>query len=76
MQSDPSEIVRLVTTKSRLCVADAEFPLEYDNLLRGSRNQLRSSMKLLTQTRGRLHPPSLSQVHFDAIVHLPMESGR
>jgi hypothetical protein len=48
----------------------------YDNLLRGSRNHLRSYMKLLLQSGGSYAPQYLTQTEFDAIVNSSHENGR
>jgi hypothetical protein len=48
----------------------------YDNLLRGSRNHLRSYMKLLLQLGGSYVPQYLTQTEFNAIVNSAYENGR
>ena len=57
-------------------IDNADILLVYDNLLRGSRNHLRSYMKTLIQQGGSYTPQYITQTAFDAIVNSPMESGR
>jgi hypothetical protein len=47
----------------------------FENLLRGSRNHLRSFVKLITLAGGTYVPQILSQEEFDEIVTTPIESG-
>lgn len=54
---------------------NADIALVYDNLLRGSRNHLRSYMKALTQQGGTYVPKYISQAEFDAIVNSVTEKG-
>lgn len=63
--------------QSRIAEVDnADILLVYDNLLRGSRNHLRSYMRNLTNQGGSYTPQYLSQAAFDAIVQSAMEPGR
>lgn len=57
-------------------IDNADILLVYDNLLRGSRNHLRSYMKTLVQQGGSYTPQYITQAAFDAIVNSPMETGR
>jgi hypothetical protein len=57
-------------------IDNVDILLVYDNLLRGSRNHLRSYMKTLTQQGGSYTPQYITQAAFDAIVNSPMETGR
>ena len=54
---------------------NADLQLVYDNLQRGSRNHLRSYVKLLTQQGGSYVPQYITQAEFDAIVGSPIETG-
>lgn len=57
-------------------IDNADILLVYDNLLRGSRNHLRSYMKTLLLQGGSCTPQYISQAAFDAIVNTPIETGR
>jgi len=57
-------------------IDNADILLVYDNLLRGSRNHLRSYMQTLLQQGGSYMPQYISQATFDAIVNTPIETGR
>ncbi len=57
-------------------VDNADILMVYDNLLRGSRNHLRSYMRNLTNQGGSYTPQYLSPAAFDAIVQSAMETGR
>lgn len=57
-------------------IDNADILLVYDNLLRGSRNHLRSYMKTLLLQGGSYTPQYISQAAFDAIVNTPIETGR
>lgn len=57
-------------------IDNADILLVYDNLLRGSRNHLRSYMKTLILQGGSYTPQYITQTEFDAIVNSPMETGR
>jgi hypothetical protein len=57
-------------------VDNADILMVYDNLIRGSRNHLRSFMKTLTDLGGSYTPQYISQAEFDAILASPMEGGR
>jgi len=56
-------------------VDNADILLVYDNLLRGSRNHLRSFYGALLKQGGSYTPKYLTQAEFDAIVESPMETG-
>lgn len=56
-------------------VDNADIEMVYENLMKASRNHLRSFMKVLTQQGGTYTPQYLTQVEFDAIVNSPMETG-
>ena len=67
---DMRDIVALMAT------ADNEDILSvYSELLRGSRNHLRSYWKVLQQQGGLYTPQYLTQAEFDAIVNSAMETG-
>jgi len=48
----------------------------YENLLRGSRNHLRSFHKQILNYNGYFEPSYITQEHYDEIVNSPMETGR
>lgn len=50
-----------------------DIKLVYDNLLKGSRNHLRSFYKTLLQQGGSYTAQYLTQAEFDAIVNSGME---
>jgi len=54
-------------------VDNQDIRLVYDNLLKGSRNHLRSFYKTLLQQGGAYTPQYLTQAEFDAIATSPME---
>lgn len=54
-------------------VDNQDIRLVYDNLLKGSRNHLRSFYKTLLQQGGSYTAQYLTQAEFDAIVNSPME---
>ena len=54
-------------------VDNQDIRLVYDNLLKGSRNHLRSFYKTLLQQGGTYTAQYLTQAEFDAIVNSPME---
>lgn len=62
-------------TQQLTLVDNPDIVLVYQNLMQGSRNHLRSFMKVLTQQGGTYVPQYLSQTDFDAIVNSPMEAG-
>jgi hypothetical protein len=62
-------------TAQKANIDNADILMVYDNLLRGSRNHLRSYMKVLTQQGGTYVPQYISQTEFDAIVNSPIETG-
>jgi hypothetical protein len=55
----------------------ADIQLVYDNLMKGSRNHLRSFVSTLERQAGETYQPQyLSQAAYEAIVNTPLESGR
>lgn len=58
-----------------LQVDNADIRLVYGNLLRGSRNHLRSFWKVLLQMGGSYTPQVISLDEFTAIVNSPIETG-
>ena len=56
-------------------VDNQDIRLVYDNLLKGSRNHLRSFYKSLLKAGGTYTPKYISQDDFDAIVSSSMEQG-
>ena len=59
----------------QVAIDNADILMVYDNLLRGSRNHLRSYMKVLTQQGGSYVPKYISQAEFDAIIGSAVEKG-
>ncbi|SMF13688.1 hypothetical protein SAMN02745866_00861 [Alteromonadaceae bacterium Bs31] len=55
---------------------NSDIAVVYENLLRGSRNHLRSFHKLIVKNGGSYSPVFISQTHYDDIVNSPMERGR
>ncbi len=59
----------------KVSIDNADILLVYDNLARGSRNHLRSYMKVLSQQGGTYTPQYISQAQFAAIVTSSIETG-
>ena len=57
-------------------VDNADILTVYDQLLKGSRNHLRSFMSVLVRQGGSYSPKYVTQAAFDAIVGSAMETGR
>jgi hypothetical protein len=56
---------------------NADIGMVYQNLMKGSRNHLRSFVKLLQRQYGATYQPQyLDQLAFETIVNTPMERGR
>jgi hypothetical protein len=68
---DMRDIVALMATAD-----NADILTVYGELLRGSRNHLRSYWKVLLQQGGSYTPQYLTQAEFDAIANSDMETGR
>lgn len=62
-------------TAQKTSIDNRDILMVYDNLLKGSRNHLRSFMKVLVQMGGSYVPKYISQAEFDAIVNSPIETG-
>lgn len=58
-----------------LQITKADIQLTYDNLMKGSRNHLRSFVTNLSARGITYVPQYLSQAEFDAIINSPMETG-
>lgn len=67
--------IRDITTQ-KTSIDNLDILMVYDNLLKGSRNHLRSFMKVLVQMGGSYVPKYISQAEFDAIVNSAIETGR
>ena len=63
-------------TAQKASIDNRDILMVYDNLLKGSRNHLRSFYKLLLQNGGTYVPQYISQAEFDAIVNTPIETGK
>ncbi|MFN2343331.1 MAG: DUF2202 domain-containing protein [Desulfonatronovibrio sp.] len=61
---------------SLLLIENEEFKTVLQNLLKGSRNHLRSFYATLLAAGGNYSPEFLTQQQFDEIVNSPMERGR
>lgn len=62
-------------TAQMASIDNADILMVYDNLLRASRNHLRSFMKVLIQQGGTYVPQYISQAEFDGIVNSAIETG-
>ncbi len=56
-------------------INNQDIELVYSNLLKGSRNHLRSFVKVLKNQGITYVPQYLSQSEYDAIINSPMETG-
>ena len=56
-------------------IDNADITMVYDNLMKGSRNHLRSFYKALLKAGGSYTPKHISQEAFDAIVNSAIERG-
>ena len=55
---------------------NADIILVYENLMKGSRNHLRSFISTLQKQNGEYQPQYLDQAAFEAIVNSPAERGK
>jgi hypothetical protein len=63
--------------KTALTKADnQDIRLVYENLVKGSRNHLRSFYSNILSAGGTYTPQYISQAEFDAIINSPMETGQ
>ena len=56
-------------------IDNQDIKLVYGNLLKGSRNHMRSFYRNLTNTGGSYTPQYITQAAFDAIINTGMETG-
>lgn len=69
---DIDDIARLMTNLPE----NSDIFMVYANLLRGSRNHLRSFHKQIVRNNGNYTPTSITQALYDEIVNSPKERGR
>jgi len=71
------EEIDLLDLKTRITQTDkADIKQVYDNLMRGSRNHLRSFVAQLESQTGQVYKPQhLTQTEYDAIINSSIESG-
>jgi hypothetical protein len=63
--------------KTALTKADnQDIRLVYENLMKGSRNHLRSFYSTILGAGGTYTPQYITQAEFDAIINSPMETGK
>lgn len=63
--------------KTALTKADnQDIRLVYENLMKGSRNHLRSFYSTIVGAGGTYSPQYITQAEFDAIINSPMETGK
>jgi hypothetical protein len=72
------EEIDILDLEERIAQTDkADIQLVYENLMKGSRNHLRSFVSTLERQGGETYQPQyLSQAAYEAIVNTPIESGK
>ena len=71
------EEIDILDLEERIAQTDkTDIELVYENLMKGSRNHLRSFVSVLKNQTGETYQPQyLSQEVYDSIVNTPIESG-